>query len=326
MNTKIWIYVGAFLLSLLVTLLAEKKMIPVLMRAKLGQPILEIGPRWHKSKEGTPTMGGIFFALGQLVSLAVFGIPVLIRGGDFRIVKVFVMMLAFGLLGFADDFVKLFKKQNKGLTAKQKLVFQFAIAALFLYSMKDSLSTSLTLPFTDYRLELGMLYWAFSLIFIVLVVNAANLTDGIDGLAGGVTLVITVFFLTFAVVAHNFEMSLLCSALCGGLVGFLYYNLYPARIFMGDTGSLLLGGAVAGLVYWMDQPLVAVLVGFVYLFEALSVVLQVLSFKLTGKRVFRMAPFHHHLEMGGWKEPGIVSFACILTAVLSIIAYFGFCY
>lgn len=269
-------------------------------------------------------MGGLFFALGMLVSLAVFGIPLLVRGGDMRMVKVFVMMLLFGALGFLDDFVKLFKKRNQGLTAKQKLVFQFAIATLFLYSMKDSLSTSLSLPFTDFRLELGVFYWAFSILFIVLVVNAVNLTDGIDGLAGGTTLVAAVFFLSVSIVTKQFEMQLLTACLCGGLVGFLFYNIYPARIFMGDTGSLFLGGAVAGIVYWMDQPLIGVLVGFVYLFEAMSVVLQVLSFKLTGKRIFRMAPFHHHLEMGGWKEPGIVSFACILTAGFSILAYFAF--
>lgn len=321
---NIWIIIGSFLLTLIITFLLEKKFIPLLMRIKMGQTILEIGPRWHKSKEGTPTMGGLFFIGAMLVTLALFGIPLLMRGGDKGLVKVFVMMLLYGGVGFIDDFVKFFKKRNKGLSAIQKLVFQFAVAAGFLYSMKDSLSTSLDLPFTDLTLELGALYWFFAIIFLVLVVNAVNLTDGIDGLAGGVTLVVFVFFCALSVLQKNEEATLLSSAVCGGMVGFLIYNLYPARIFMGDTGSLFLGGAVAGFAFWMDMPLVILLVGFVYLFEAASVVLQVASFKLTGKRVFRMAPFHHHLEMCGWREPRIVSFSCILTALLSILAYFGF--
>ncbi len=319
-----WILIGSFLLSLVATFLFEKKFIPYLMRIKMGQTILEIGPRWHKSKEGTPTMGGLFFIAGTLISLLFFGTPLLMKTGDMSLVKVFVMMLLFGAVGFIDDFVKFVKKQNKGLTAIQKLVFQFAIAALFLLSMKDSLSTALTLPFLDKPLELGILYWAFAIIFIVLVVNAVNLTDGIDGLAGSVTLVAFVFFLCIGFLKNHSEFILLSSALCGGLVGFLIYNFYPARIFMGDTGSLFLGGAVAGAAFWLNMPLLIVFVGFVYLFEALSVVLQVGSFKLTGKRIFRMAPFHHHLEMGGWREPKIVAVSSLLTALFSIIAYFSF--
>lgn len=294
------------------------------MRIKMGQTILEIGPRWHKSKEGTPTMGGLFFIAAMLISFAVFGIPLLMRGGDTKLVSVFVMMLLFGVIGFVDDFVKFFKKRNKGLTAIQKLIFQFAVAAGFLYSMKDSLSTSLDLPFTEYDLELGGFYWVFAIIFIVLVVNAVNLTDGIDGLAGGTTLVVFAFFCAISYMQNHTEMTVVYASVCGGMVGFLIYNIYPARIFMGDTGSLFLGGAVAGAAFWLNSPLVILLVGFVYLFEALSVVLQVASFKLTGKRIFRMAPFHHHLEMCGWREPQIVSFSCILTAALCIAAYFMF--
>ncbi len=321
---NIWILIGTFLLSLLLTFFFEKKFIPLLMRLKMGQTILEIGPRWHKSKEGTPTMGGLFFIGGILISLAAFGIPLLIKNGDLSLVKVFVMMLLYGAIGFVDDFVKFSKKRNKGLTAIQKLIFQFAVAALFLYSMKDSLTTALDLPFTDKTLELGSFYWVFALIFIVLVVNSVNLTDGIDGLAGGTTLVVFAFFACITFVLGRMDMTLMSAAICGGMVGFLIYNIYPARIFMGDTGSLFLGGAVSGIAFWMNWPLVLFMVGFVYLFEALSVVLQVLSFKLTGKRIFRMAPFHHHLEMCGWREPGIVSFSCILTAALCIVVYLMF--
>ena len=190
--------------------------------------------------------------------------------------------------------------------------------------MKDSLTTALDLPFTEKSLELGSFYWVFAIIFIVLVVNAVNLTDGIDGLAGSTTLVVAVFFAAFSFVLAKYELTLLASALCGGMIGFLIYNVYPARIFMGDTGSLFLGGAVSAMAFWLNSPLILLFVGFVYLFEALSVVLQVGSFKLTKKRIFRMAPFHHHLEMCGWKEPGIVSFSCIITALLCIVAYLLF--
>lgn len=321
---KIWIMLGAFLLTLITTFLLEKKFIPFLMRIKMGQTILEIGPRWHKSKEGTPTMGGLFFIGGILVSVAMFGIPLLVRGGDLNLVKVFVMALLYGAVGFIDDFVKFVKKQNQGLTAIQKLIFQFAIAAGFLFSMKGSLTTALDLPFTDVNLELGWFYWVFAIVFLVLITNAVNLTDGIDGLAGSTTLVAFVFFTAISVLRNHLEASLFSVAICGAMIGFLIYNIYPARIFMGDTGSLFLGGAVAGMAFWLNNPLLIVLVGFVYLFEALSVVLQVGSFKLTRKRIFKMAPFHHHLEMCGWNEPRIVTFSCILTAVLSILAYFGY--
>lgn len=321
---NIWIMVGAFLLTLITTFLLEKKFIPFLMRIKMGQTILEIGPRWHKSKEGTPTMGGLFFIGGILASVALFGIPLLVRGGDMNLVKVFVMSLLYGVVGFIDDFVKFVKKRNKGLTAIQKLIFQFAIAAGFLFSMKGELTTALDLPFTDFSLELGVFYWVFAIVFLVLVTNAVNLTDGIDGLAGSTTLVAFVFFAMITLLQNRLEGAMFSFAICGAMIGFLIYNIYPARIFMGDTGSLFLGGAVAGMAFWLNNPLLILLVGFVYLFEALSVVLQVGSYKLTKKRIFKMAPFHHHLEMCGWREPKIVSFSCILTAILSILAYFGF--
>ncbi len=324
MKENLWIMAGAFLLSLLVTFLLEKKFIPFLMRIKMGQTILEIGPRWHKSKEGTPTMGGIFFIAAITLSTLIFGIPVLLRGGDSRLLKILVMMLLYGVVGFVDDFVKFVKKRNKGLSAIQKLIFQFAIAALFFYGMKDSLSTALILPFTGYRLELGIFYWVFAIFFLVLVVNAVNLTDGIDGLASGTTFVLFVFFTALSFGVGGGERTALFSAICGGMVGFLLYNYYPARIFMGDTGSLFLGGAVAGAAFWFDQPLIIVIAGFVYLWEAISVVLQVLSFKLTKKRIFRMAPYHHHLEMCGWKETGIVAASTLVTAVLCVVAYFMF--
>lgn len=318
------IFAGSLLLSFLTTFFLEKKFIPFLMRIKMGQTILEIGPRWHKSKEGTPTMGGIFFMGGILISFLVFGAPVCVRTGDLTAVKILIMMFLFGAIGFLDDFVKFVKKRNKGLTAIQKLIFQFAVAAAFLFSMKDSLSTSLALPFTSLRLELGVFYWVFSIFFIVYMVNSVNLTDGIDGLCAGTSFVVFLFFGVLGFLSGSENQIVLYAAICGGMLGFLIYNFYPARIFMGDTGSLFLGGALAGAAYWLDLPLIIVLCGFVFLFEALSVVLQVVSFKLTKKRIFKMAPFHHHLEMCGWKEPGIVIFAVLISTVFSIISYFAF--
>ena len=315
---------GAFLLSLAVTFLLEKKFIPFLMRIKMGQTILEIGPRWHKNKEGTPTMGGLFFIAAIFLSLLVFGIPLLIKHQNFDLIKVFVMMLLFGAVGFIDDFVKFVKKRNKGLSAVQKMVLQFAIAALFLYSIKDRLTTSLQLPFVDVSLDLGIFYWVFAIFFIVFTVNAANLTDGIDGLASSIAFVMFVFFTAVSYLAGNEEQTLLFSSVCGGMIGFLIYNYHPARIFMGDTGSLFLGGALVGAAFWMNLPLIIVPVGFYYLWEALSVVLQVFSFRVTKKRIFRMAPFNHHLELCGWQETKIVITASLLTALLCVLAYFMF--
>ncbi|MBR2634208.1 MAG: phospho-N-acetylmuramoyl-pentapeptide-transferase [Clostridia bacterium] len=324
MKIEFWIMLGSFLLTLMITVLLEKKFIPFLMRIKMGQTILEIGPRWHKSKEGTPTMGGIFFIAAITLSVLVFGIPCMLRSGSFKLAITWGMMLLFGAVGFVDDFVKFVKKQNKGLTAIQKLIFQFAIAALYLFCMKDSLSTVLSLPFTDFTLDLGAFYWAFALIFIVFTVNAVNLTDGIDGLAASTTFVAFAFFALVSYFSAHQEQTLLFSALCGGMIGFLIYNFYPARIFMGDTGSLFLGGALRGAAFWLDLPLLICLVGLVYLWEAISVVLQVFSFRVFKKRIFRMAPFHHHLEMCGMRETQIVITSVVVTALLCIAAYFGY--
>jgi phospho-N-acetylmuramoyl-pentapeptide-transferase len=324
MEHSIWILLGTFLLSLVLTFLLEKKWIPFLMKIKMGQTILEIGPRWHKSKEGTPTMGGIFFIVAILIASLAFGLPFAIQSGDYTLIKVLLMMLAFGAVGFIDDYVKFVKKQNKGLTASQKMIFQFAIAALFLFSMRNQIRTSLVLPFTDFRLELGIFYWILAIFFIVYVVNAVNLTDGIDGLASSVTFVVFVFFAATAVVLKMQSFAVLSAAVCGGMIGFLLYNYYPARIFMGDTGSLFLGGAVIGAGFWLDMPLIVVLVGLIFIWEAVSVVLQVISFKLTKKRIFRMAPYHHHLEMGSWKETRIVAVFALLTALFCVAAYFMF--
>lgn len=332
MQTLIVIFAGSILCSFLATVWLEKRFIPFLMRIKMGQTILEIGPRWHKSKEGTPTMGGLFFIAGTLISFLLFALVSIVGTGDLKTLCVLGLMLASGAIGFVDDYTKFVKKQNKGLSAMQKLVLQFATAAAFLFGMSRCggiTSTALPIPFTDIRLELGVFYWVFSLFFIAFVINSVNITDGIDGLAGSVTLAVTVFFASLvwaqaAVLPGFFTARLtLLGGLIGGLIGFLFYNVHPARIFMGDTGSLFLGGAVAGCAYLLDQPLILLCVGIVYFVEALSVVIQVLCFKLTGKRVFKMAPIHHHFEMCGWSENKVVCLFTLATLIGCVLGFFA---
>lgn len=327
----IW-FVGAMLMSFIITVALEKKFIPALMRIKMGQTILEIGPRWHKSKEGTPTMGGIFFIAAIYITVAVLALYHALCNSDLRLLILMVFMFINGLIGLADDYVKFIKKRNKGLSAMQKMVFQFASAALFLLSMElgGYMQTSLALPFTDFRLEMGMAYYILSMFFIVYITNSVNLTDGIDGLCTSVTLIVAVLFGGMAVVSSatagesDVSMLVLFGAIVGGMFGFLVYNFHPARIFMGDTGSLFLGSAVVGAAYVFDAPLIALVAGLIYVIESLSVVIQVISFKFTGKRVFKMSPIHHHFEMCGWGEVKIVAVFTVLTVIFSVLAYFMF--
>ncbi len=324
--TPIVTFIFSLLLSLVVTFVLEKKFIPALMRIKMGQFILDIGPRWHKSKEGTPTMGGIFFISGITAAFLLFGVVQAINSGNYSSLITFVMMLLFGAIGFIDDYTKFVKKQNKGLSAHSKLILQLAVSALFLFAMKyfGYISTAVKLPFFDVSVELGRFYYVFALFFIAFVVNSVNLTDGIDGLAGSVTLVISIMFASFAFKLSNDSLLVLSASLIGGLISFLYYNINPAKIFMGDTGSLFLGGAVIGFSFMLDMPLIIVLAGLWYIIEALSVVLQVISFKLFKKRIFKMSPIHHHFEMCSWSEHRIVRTFSLFTAVMCILSYIAF--
>lgn len=321
-------FISAFLLSLIVTFVLEKKFIPALMRIKMGQFILDIGPRWHKSKEGTPTMGGIFFIGGITFAFLVTGIYSAVKFGNWSAVMVLVSSLMFGIIGFIDDYTKFVKKQNKGLSAKAKLVLQFLAAAIFLYFMKSFgyIDTAIDLPFTDKTLELGIAYYILSFFFIAFIVNSVNLTDGIDGLAGSVTLVVTVFYSALAFKFADMPSLSLLGAAAGGLCSFLYYNINPAKIFMGDTGSLFLGGLVVGLAYQLNCELIILFAGLWYVIEALSVVLQVISFKLFKKRIFKMSPIHHHFEMCSWTEHKIVRTFSLFTALMCVAAYFAFIY
>lgn len=314
--------------------------IPVLKSHKLGQPIKDIGPRWHKSKEGTPVMGGIGFILATLIVLLIISIVSWIRGTVAELVPLALALglaVANGMIGFFDDYCKLLKKQNEGLKAYQKYLLQLVVAAVYLLfmSITGNLSTELFIPFVKKTIVLDgylkILYYAIALLLITGIVNSVNLTDGIDGLAASVTAVVGGFFavLAFYISRTNHaagrSLSLLSSSVVGGTLGFLVYNWNPARVFMGDTGSLYLGGAVVGAAFMLNRPLVILIVGFVYVFEAISVILQVGVFKLSGrkKRLFKMAPFHHHLEKCGWKEVTIVCVFTLLTVGFCVAAWFS---
>ena len=309
-------------ISFVISAVLLKIFIPILKKAKLGQKILEIGPNWHKSKEGTPTMGGLFFMIGIIIACAIMCITEMKQEG-IRLLILVLFALCNGLIGFIDDYVKLFKKRNKGLSALEKMLLQLVLTVAFLGAMSyfGYLSSEITLPIFDINLDLGVFTYIVYLLGIVFFINGANFTDGIDGLAGSVNLVIMVLFLIMGIRSNELVLSVLSSSAIGGLLGFLVFNFHPAKVFMGDTGSLFLGGLVVSLCFAFDCPLVLYILGFAHVFEALSVVLQVASFKLTGKRIFKMAPIHHHFEKCGWSEVKIVGVFSFVTAVLCAVSY-----
>lgn len=298
-------------------------LLPVLRALKAGQSIREAGPTWHNYKSGTPMMGGLMFIATALVWLLI-NLP---KMEDNTAFYVLALALCFGFVGFLDDFFKLKFKRNLGLTSAQKAMLQMAVSALYLYLLykQGVLSCNLYIPFVDVSFEIHPLVYIFFAMFVLVGgVNAVNLTDGIDGLCATVTIPVMIFFTTAAVAMGKFDLALLPASLVGGLVAYLFYNWHPAKVFMGDTGSLFLGGIVCGLAFALDMPLILVLVGFVYIIETLSVILQVGYFKLThGKRIFKMAPIHHHFEMSGWKEEKIVIVFAAVTVVMCVLAWFG---
>ena len=316
--------------SFIITAIAGKLLIPALVRLKAGQSIKEIGPTWHMTKQGTPTMGGLMFIIGIGLTIVALGWRRMMAG-EFVHLYVYLFALVFGLIGCIDDYQKVKHHHNTGLTALQKFVLQLAAAVAFLCLMRyeGMLSPNLYIPFWNTHLVLPWtVYLIFAAFVIVGTVNAVNITDGLDGLSSSVTLPVAVFFAVMAVVWPGFaQLGTFAAAMAGGLCGFLLYNHYPARVFMGDTGSLFLGGAVAALAFAYDMPLVLILVGFVYICETLSDIIQVSYFKLThGKRVFKMAPLHHHFEMCGWSEKKVVAvFATVslLFCLLAVVAVQG---
>lgn len=315
---------AALFLSLILTALFGKIFIPVLMSKKMGQPIRDIGPRWHKSKEGTPTMGGLFFMAAVLLALCVSFFCCDAQELT-RIWLTYSLALLFGLVGIIDDSKKLFEHKNDGLRAYQKILLQLMISALYLFAMTKTgnLTTEVYIPFFKVSVDFGWVFYALAMSFMCVTVNSVNLTDGVDGLASSVTALICMFFAVVSLTDGNNAGAFVSGAVFGGCIGFLVYNAYPARVFMGDTGSMFLGGAVIGLAFLVNSPLIIIVCGIIYFIEAVSVILQVAVFQITGgKRLFRMSPIHHHFELCGWSERKIVFTALAVTLVSSLIAYF----
>lgn len=337
---NVFAMVMAVLLSFAIAALLGFVLIPWLHKLKFGQTILDIGPRWHKNKQGTPTMGGIMFIVATVGAIVVVFATDKIMGGDLvagnnlqknifytRFWSGIILALGFAFVGFIDDYIKVVKRRNLGLTVIQKTAIQLALCIGYLWSMYMSGDTVMFVPFVG-KVPMGWFYWIFGICVIYGTINAVNFTDGIDGLCSSVTITAAAAFIVIAFMRKNMGAGLLSSGLLGGCAGFLVWNKNPAKVFMGDTGSMFLGGMVVAISYALECPLILLLTGIVYVIEALSDVIQIGYFKLThGKRVFKMAPVHHHFEMSGWKENKIVavfSFVNLLGGLAAILVmYYG---
>ena len=309
------------IIAFLIVVILGPIFIPMLAKFKFGQTVRDDGPQTHLQKNGTPTMGGVI----MIIAILITGLT---RAKiDKDLLVGLICITGFGFVGFLDDFIKIKMKRSLGLKAYQKIILQFALAlfvAYYQYSASPS-ATQIMIPFTDYVINLGPLYVPIMMFIIIGTVNAVNLTDGLDGLASGVTLVVSAFFMILATTVGNSDVAILAAATGGACLGFLGFNSYPAKVFMGDTGSMALGGAVVSFAVLTNSVLLIPIVGGIYFAEAISVIIQVLSFKLTGKRVFKMAPIHHHFEQCGWPETRVVFIFWITTVVLAwigIIAVF----
>ena len=328
----------AVLLASVITAVGGFWLLPMLRRLHFGQTILEIGPKWHQGKQGTPTMGGLMFIIGIPIAVVVaylfmhastVGDPMsaIMRA---RMFYGLVLALLFGAIGFLDDYLKVVKKQNEGLTEKQKMALQILFGAVYLLLLHISgtQSTMVTIPYIG-TYDFGVFYYVFAMFAIIALSNAVNFTDGLDGLLSSVTLVLSIGYLIFCYLLGMGEMGIMAGALGGGCIGFLFWNHYPAKVFMGDTGSLFLGGCISGLAFALDVPLLLIPLCIMPIIETLSDIIQVAYFKLShGKRVFKMAPFHHHLEMGGWtgrkwKEKEIFVLFAGITLVMAVVSLLG---
>lgn len=328
------LYCLAIVIAAVITGLLGYFMVPFLHKIKFGQTIREVGPSWHKNKQGTPTMGGIMFIIGSSVAAVICIAFLWLNGGaetQLMFVKVVagaLMAVGFGIVGFLDDYISIKKHRNLGLTEIQKLILQFIIVGAYLLSVALAGGTTETvIPFVG-SVDLGFFYYILAAVFIVGMVNAVNFTDGIDGLNTSVTLVVALVFSVIAMLLNRVGLSLYAAAIVGAMIGFLFWNANPAKVFMGDTGSLFLGGAVCALAFDVDMPILLILIGIIYIVEILSVVLQVTYFKIShGKRIFKMAPIHHHFEMCGWNENKICfvfSGVTLLAGIIGVLlAVFG---
>ena len=310
-------YFLSFLLAFSIAFVISPRVLNMLRKLHFGQEIREEGPQSHLSKAGTPTMGGVIFIIAITASTLILNFRAFSRSYLFLL-----YLLLFAIVGFMDDYVKVINKRNLGLTGKQKLLVQilFALILTFLTLKNSSGDTNLIVPFTSYRIKLGMYYIPFTVLTIVATTNSVNLTDGLDGLASSVT---SIAMLSLGIIAMNrsfISEAMFACAVTGGCLGFLRINSYPAKSFMGDTGSMALGGAVCAVAISMNMHLIIIMVGLIYLIESLSVIIQVTAYKRFKKRVFKMSPFHHHLELSGYKETKVVGIFCIVTAIMSVIS------
>ena len=317
---------AAFLISLAVTAVAGVFLIPALRRLKAGQSIREDGPVWHNKKSGTPTLGGLMFMAGVTVACLTAGF-IEMREGRFNHMIILLFALCYAAIGFVDDYVKLSKKQNLGLTAKKKFLLHIAAAIVLVLLMRlgGYMRSDMYIPFVNTTVLLPEpVYFVFAVFVTVGTVNAVNITDGVDGLATGVSLPVAAFFILVAFAWGLAALGIFAAALAGGLVAFLFFNFHPAKIFMGDTGAQFIGGAICAMAFAVDMPLILVTLGIVYFVETLSDIIQVAYFKLShGKRVFKMAPLHHHFEMCGWSEVRLFAVFTFVSAVFAVLSYLG---
>lgn len=313
--------VVAFAATFILALIAGPIIIPLLRRLKLGQTVRDDGPASHLKKMGIPTIGGLIFIFPMIITSMFFATKYP------GIVPILLVSLGFSAIGFIDDMIKVIKKNKDGLNAKQKSFGQFLVAAVFAFytAYSPSLGTGMILPFTGSNAIVELPVWLFiPLVIIVmyLITNSVNMTDGVDGLAAGVTLIVTVFFTIVAMTSDQWDVvKLISSITAGGCLGFLVFNIYPAKVIMGDTGSLALGGILGAAAVMMKIPWILLVVGAIYAVESLSVFIQVASFKLRGKRVFKMAPIHHHFELSGWKETKVATVFWLITIVLCFVGF-----
>ncbi|HAT4245444.1 phospho-N-acetylmuramoyl-pentapeptide-transferase [Clostridium perfringens] len=308
--------VMAIVISFIVASILGPIIIPLLHKLKFGQNIRQEGPKSHLKKAGTPTIGGLIFIFATIITMFVMvGNPT-----DEAMIALY-SFVGFGFVGFLDDLLKIIKKKNEGLTSGQKMILLLIVSGFLTWYAYKYIGTSINIPFLNGQINLGLFYIPFAMFYFAGVTNAVNLTDGLDGLATSVTVLVTTFLGIISYNLGHISLAIFCVALAGALLAFLRFNAFPARVFMGDTGSLALGGAVAMVALILKMPLILVLIGIIYVIETLSVILQVASFKLTGKRIFKMAPIHHHFEQLGWSETKIVSVFSIITVVFCFIAF-----
>ncbi|WP_368487868.1 phospho-N-acetylmuramoyl-pentapeptide-transferase [Clostridium sp. BJN0013] len=306
------------LIAFFIAMLEGPILIPLLHKFKFGQSIREDGPKTHLKKAGTPTMGGIIFILATFITMAI----IVKEPSDEAMIALYAF-IGFGIIGAIDDTLKIVRKKNLGLRAYQKMILLLVISGIFAYYSANNpyIGTSIIIPFKKDTWDLGAFYIPFIIVYFASTTNAVNLTDGLDGLATSVTLLVMTFLALISFAMGHITLAIFCAILAGALLGFLKYNAFPAQIFMGDTGSLALGGAIGAVAMILKLPLLVIIIGGIYVVEALSVILQVFSFKITGKRIFKMAPIHHHFELSGWHETKVVSVFCIVTVILCLVGF-----